>query len=303
MITRRSLTFLVLALALVAPVTAHADKAKPKSSGPKILITMTDGAQNKLISPTVTTTFAPPKGTTAAAACKGKIAANAPLGKKIVKKRKITIYVTKKSSIKNVAGVCTATSVLKLPDAFLGKTLKFTVSFKGNDAVKKFTKSTKFLLAVPPVVVPPTPFVPTSGPWTIRQSPFVSPAQSWAMTIGPGGTVASIKRFSDIDVSCNGAIVTLHGFPSDDAAFDSPFAITTADVTATDHFERTSSSSAASDATTTFSLHFDSAGHATGTFRLTGSLVGPTGALVTTVVYSGCDTGPINIELAPGEFA
>jgi hypothetical protein len=303
MITRRSFTFIALALALATlPAAAHADKAKPKSSVPKVLILLTDGAENKTITPTVQTTFTPPKGTTAATACKGKVTASVPIGKKTVKKKKKTIYKTKKSSLKNVAGICTATSALKISDSFYGKTLKFSVKFPGNDAVKKFTKSSKFTLVSPPPP-PAPPFVPTTGPWTISQVPGAANSQSWTFTMGAGGAVPSIRRLSDLTVACTGGSVTLRASAPEQGAFDTPFAITTSDVTATDHYTDTATGGGTADATSTFTLHFDSAGHATGTFRLAGTLVGPQPALAASVVYAGCDTGPINIDLTPGRSA
>lgn len=293
MITRRSLSLLVLALALLAPATASADKAKPKSSTPKLLITLTDGAMNRTISPKVTTTFAPPKGTTAAKACKGKVTASVPVGTKTVKKKKKPVFVTKQSSLKNVGGVCTTTAALKLSELFLGKTLKFSATFKGNSAVKKFTKSSKFLLVVATPssatpVAPPTPtgFVPTPGPWKIIPTD-AGTGVTWAMTTGANGGVPSIQRFGSLSIKCEGSTPTIDVDLSM-AQFDTPFSIDKTDVTATDEW-----SSGAEHTTTTFKFHFDSVGRATGTFRVVGAVGG----------FQNCDSTTIPIDLTPGEFA
>lgn len=150
----------------MAPAAAQADKAKPKSSVPKIAITLTDGAVNsKTVSPTITTTFAPPTGTSAASACKGKVTVSVQVGTKTVKKKKQPVFVSKKSPLRVAQGICTAVSVLGLPGPYYGKTVKFAVKFPGNDAVKKFSKTSRLLIVVPPKVVPPpTPTVPTPTP-------------------------------------------------------------------------------------------------------------------------------------------
>jgi hypothetical protein len=305
MITRRSLTLLVLALALLAPATAHADKAKPKSSTPKMFITLTDGAMNKTIKPTIKLTFDPPKGTTAATACKGKIKISAPIGKKIVKKKPKTLFAHNVAQITKADGVCTATSTLRIPAAFLGTKLKFTAVFKGNDAVKKFSKSSKFLLVVaqpvtPPVVPPPAAgFVPTLGPWKIRQTPLGS-GLSWSMIVGGDRSVPAIQRFGTVTMTCEGSVATI-GVDQTKAPFDTPFAITTTDVTVTD--EWAGPGSTPEHIRTTFKFQFDSAGHATGSFRMVGALYGLNSAGNAQILYPNCDSGTLPIDLVPGEFS
>lgn len=299
MTSRRTLTFIVLALALIAPAAASADK-KPVRTTPKIYILLTDGATNKTVSPSIQTSFSPPKGTTTAKACKGKVTVSAPIGKKTVKKKKKTIYATKKSALKTRLGVCTATSFLPLPASFYGKTVKFTARFPGNEVVKKFKKSSVFTVVTPPPPpAPAAPFNPTSGPWIVRQTPNIGSGNlSWAMTVGADGTASGLNRFAGISLTCTGGNEV--SLEMNEAPFDSPFKIAKTDVTASDDW--TDPDSSLSTVTSTFVLHFDSAGHATGTFRVTGSVYYATGALVTNTVYTGCDSGPINVELQPGQF-
>ncbi|MBJ7354811.1 MAG: hypothetical protein JHC98_08305 [Thermoleophilaceae bacterium] len=295
MITRRTLTFLVLALALLAPATAHADKAKPKSSVPKLLLTLTDGAVNtKTVSPVIQTTFLPPAGTTAAAACKGKVTVSVPIGKKTVKKKKKTIFVAKKSVVRPAQGICTANTTLSLPGKLFGKTLKFTVRFPGNAAVKRFKRTSKLAVVLPP---PPAPTLdPTKGAWIIKQIPTGPSSQQWKFTVDPDGTVSKVDRLTAMATTCPGAP---SGGPLsvDEAPFDTPFRISAPDVTATDNWTE-----GGQHADSVFRLHFDSPSHATGTFQLTGTLLGPLPMLDAATLYPGCDSGVINIELMPGVF-
>jgi hypothetical protein len=308
MITRRSLTFLVLALALFAPATAQAEtKPKPKSSGPKIFITLTDGGSNtKTVNPTVAVTFTPPKGTTVKTACKGKVTVSVPVGKKTVKvkgkTKKKTIYAKKTASIKSPLGVCTASPVVKVPIALLGKTLKFTATFKGNDAVKKFSKSSKFLLKYPD---PPAPtFVPAPGAWIVQQNlPAFNP-QQWKFTIGADGVVAKIDRITNLSAICDGSKTVFLRTDENDAPFDTPFTIASPSIAASDDWVDPTYMGAEAKTASTFTLQFDSPSHATGTFRLTGKVA----YLIalgadTRIIYNNCDTGLINIELKPGVFA
>lgn len=308
MTTRRSLTLLVLSLSLFAPATAQAEKTpKPKSSGPKIFITLTDGGSNtKTVNPTVSVTFAPPKGTTARAACKGKVTVSVPIGKKSVKvngkKKKKTIYAKKTASIKSPLGVCTASPIVKVPIALYGKTLKFTATFKGNDAVKKFSKSSKFLVKYPDPPAPP--FVPTAGAWIIQQNlPAFNP-QNWKFTIGADGVVARIDRLTNLSAICDGPTTVFLRTDENDAPFDTPFTIASPNITASDDWIDPTYMGAEAKTTSRFTLQFDSPNHATGTFRLTGKVAYLVGlGADSRIVYNNCDTGAINIELKPGFFA
>jgi hypothetical protein len=299
MLTRRSLPLFLLLLALTVP--AAADAAGNARKAPKIFITLTDGAQNgKLINQPITAGFTVPTGVSSAAACKGKIRFSVPIGKKTVKKKKKTIYATKKASLKLVLGSCSATSTLKLPEALLGKTLKFTASFKGNDVIKKSSKSSKHLVALPKPAPPVVPslFDLTKGPWSATQTPVSGSSLQWTFTINSDNTVNLFRRFAPLSVPCPGphANAVLNGGVTEEAAFDTPFKIVANDTTATD----TWSNGDGEQATSTFVIHFDGPTHATGTFKLEGTLRAPSTVLVPADLVVGCSTGEITINLAAG---
>lgn len=299
MITRRTITFLVLALALAVPATALADKAKPKSSVPKLLLTLTDGAVNtKTVSPVIQTTFNPPSGTTAAKACKGKVTVSVPVGKKTVKKKKKTIFVAKSSFVRPAQGICTANTMLALPGKLFGQTLKFTVKFPGNDAVKRFKKSSKLAVVLPPKPPAPPSLDPTKGAWIIQQLPAGPGSQQWKFTVNPDGTVSTIDRLTNLVASCPGAPMGAPLNSALEAPFDTPFKIDAPSEVATDNWTED-----LQHADSVFNLNFDTPSHATGTFRLTGTLYGPMSALAVDTLYTNCDSGVINVELTPGVFS
>jgi hypothetical protein len=300
MITRRLLPLFLLLLALAVP--AAADAAGNTRKVPKIFITLTDGAQNgKLINQPITASFPLPKGVAASAACKGKVAFSVPIGKKLVKKKKKTIYATKKASLKLILGSCSATSTLKLPEALLGKTLKFTAAFKGNDAIKKFSKSSKHLVALPaPAPTPPAvkPLIDlTKGPWTATQTPLSGASLQWTFTINPDNTVNSFYRSVALSVPCpSHGNATLNYLPIEEGAFQTPFKITANDMTATADWTGTGGEHS----TSTFVLHFDSATHATGTFKLDGTLFAPSVIVAPADLVPNCSTGEIPVEFSAG---
>jgi hypothetical protein len=88
----------------------------------------------------------------------------------------------------------------------------------------------------------------------------------------------------------------LNGDVTEEAAFDTPFKIVANDTTATD----TWSNGDGEQATSTFVIHFDSPTHATGTFKLEGTLRAPSTVLVPADLVVGCSTGEITINLAAG---
>jgi hypothetical protein len=275
MTARRTLTFLVLALALLAPAAAYADK-KPVRTTPKIYILLTDGATNKTVSPSIQTSFSPPKGATTAKACKGNVTVSAPIGKKTVKKKKKTIYATKKSALKTRLGVCTATSFLPLPASFYGKTVKFTASFPGNDVVKKFKKSSTFKVVTPPLPQPaPTPpvlpnaltFTLAAGGWQFTS--VATPTLYWTTTMNAFGEFSYLQRKRYIAVSCPGHTARiLSSDPTEEAPFNVPFTPTTIDTTVTANWGVSYSEHVVS----TFKLHFESPTKATGSFKIEGRL-------------------------------
>lgn len=292
---RRALPLFVLALALIAPAQAAA-KARP--AVPKLIIVVTDGDQNTgKVSSTVQATFSPPKGKTAAAACTGKIAFKAPIGKKTVKKRgkKIvkTIYAKKSGPLSAPLGVCTASAALGLPSALVGKTVKFTASFAGNRAVKPFVKSSRLTVPAPAVPVPTIDL--QRGAWTIVSGTGMTQKQ-WAFTVAADGSVSSVQRFSALDVTCAGSMVVSVGASS--APFNTPFQTGPVDIAPSD-----TETASGQNILQQLNIHFDSASHGTGTFRMTGTILGPVPALAATTLYPGCDSGVLPIEVKPGLFA
>jgi hypothetical protein len=268
------------------------------------LILLTDGAQNGgKVSQTIQASFPVPKGLSSSAACKGKIAFSVPIGKKTVKKKKKTIYAKKRSALKLVGANCAATADLALPESLLGKTLKFTAVFKGSDAIKKFSKSSKHLVAVK--LPPPAPahlFDLQKGPWHISKTPFDGTPVQWSFTLNPDNTISSIRRLNDLSVPCPGGHVdsVLSGPPTEEAFFDSPFKVVADDTTAVDTW---TDSEGHETATSTFVLHFDSPTHATGTFKLEGTLYSHLATLNADDLVPGCSTGEITIDVGVGGFA
>jgi hypothetical protein len=149
---------------------------------------------------------------------------------------------------------------------------------------------------------PAPPFSATSGPWTVQQIPVGGGfTQQWKLAIGTDGTVPKIDRLTNLNATCTGGIEVQLRVDGNQAQFDTPFKIASPAVTATD--EWVDPDNALAKTTSTFTLQFDSPGHALGTFRLTGSVFYATGVLDSRTIYTGCDTGLINIELKPGVFA
>lgn len=295
---------LALLISTCVPVATHAEKAPARPKPPKVLITLTDGAQNggKLLVP-VTTSFAPPKGTTTAQACKGKIKLSAPIGKKTVKRKgkkvKVTLLAKKTARIKTVEGRCVATATLSLPVSLTGKKLKFTAKSKGNSAVKAFKKTARLVVSVPPAQPSPPParIDPVKGAWIASGKDAKGAMQQWTFTVLADGSVASIGRGTPLNVSCPG-IPEGFNVALGKPLFDSPFSMTYVDTTASDNDAQDQQN-----IDQVFKFHFDGPSHATGSFQLTGSVRGPMPALDASVVYTGCDSGVIAIEARPGIFA
>jgi hypothetical protein len=214
MIIRRSLTLLVLALALLAPTTASAEN-KPTRSVPKLLITLTDGAMNKgVITPTVNASFALPAGVTASKGCKGKIEFKAQTGTKKVKKHGKTVSVptfVRKNGTVHVpaapAAGCIASAALNLPDTLVGKKVKFTAGFKGNTAFKAATKTKSFAIVVlqgkvdKPAPLPVTPPKIYAGTWTAHLASG-DPLPEWQFVIKSDGAVDGITQSGGYSPTC-----------------------------------------------------------------------------------------------------
>lgn len=268
MILRRSV-LLALFLLVAAPVAAHADKT-PKPKPPKIFITLTDGAMNSTTtSPVVTAGFAPPSGTTAKKACKGKIALSAPIGSKSVtkkgKKVKVPVLAKKTVSLATVDGKCSASGPLKIPVAFIGLTIKITASFAGNAVVKQTKKTVKVTVpkkADPPVITPPAAPLRKIGAWTATRSDG-QPFPVWNFTIASDGSVHGIQQSGSYVATCTGGYEDVAAV---NLALTDTFFVTSDTVQPAFHFVNGSYNNV----TTTFNFNFG-ATTGSGSFHADGS--------------------------------
>lgn len=293
---------LVVCLALIAPAAAQADKT-PKPKTPKIFITLTDGAMNKMkIDTPITATYAVPTGLTAAKACKGKVAFAAPTGKKSVRRKgklvKIVVYAKKSGSIKTVDGKCAATATLSLPQSLLLKTVKFTASGKGNSVVKKFSKTSTLVVKLqrPAAVVPPPNITP--GPWTVTEQGGL---RQWGFTIAADLTVTKrTGRYGDIEVPCPGpwAPRNLTYTPVEEAPFDDPFKIVSSNDTALDNWVNPSNTQ--EHTTMTFKYNFDSPTTGTGSMQVGGTLMPSSTFGAALMPVAGCLSAEIPVRLSYG---
>lgn len=305
--SRRSI-LLLLCFALAVPVAAASAADKPKV--PKILITLTDGAMNrgKIVVP-VTATYAPPRGTTTAKACKGKVAFSAPIGKKTVKKHgkkvRVTVFAKKTASIKTLASKCSATGSLSLPATLIDKTVKFTAGSKGNSAVKKFTKSSKLKVILKSTQPQPIPPDLVDGPWTITENYSGTPPRQWGFTIGADNSLSKrTARYGTINVHCPGHEDRVIQYsPTEEAPFDDVNVISANPFTATDTW--TNPNDTSEHATQTFELNFSSSTAGTGTFQIKGTFRVPPAipAAVITDLVPGCASDVIPVHLEAGAAA
>lgn len=298
MITRRLLPAFALLL-LIVPASASAAKDERTKLKPSIAITPVARVGTN-VSPSFGVVVAAFNQN--AAECKGKVALSAPIGKKTIKKNgkktNVTVFAKKNATIKRIDAACVANGALKLPATLIGKTVKVSYSFKGNKFFKPFAKSKKFVITEP--VIPPAPpsFNATPGNWIIQEQPAGASSQQWKFIVGADGTVAQIQRLTSLDVSCN-AYPNVSIAPGD-SPFDNPFKIATNALTASDTW--TDPTQPLANTNTAFNFSFDSASHATGTFRLTGTVKYQSPAGAALIVYSGCDSGVINFVATPGQF-
>lgn len=294
----------MLALISAGATTASATTRAPGNTKPakvKPVITLTPvAAVPPSVRPLITVSFAPPKGVAAKNACKGKLKISAPTGaKKTIrrkgKKVKVKVIASKRASIKNIGGTCTAAGAPKLPATLIGKTVKFSAEFAGGATVKKFKKSAKLVLSVP--APPPARIDPVKGAWTLQGKDMTGNWVQWTFQVLSDGSVAALNRIAPLRVNCPSSPGS---FPvaTDVAIFDTPFSMTFVDLVAADNFQGDSQN-----IDSTLKLHFDAAGHATGTFQMIGTIRGPNGILAEmTTAYPNCDSGLISVEAAPGSF-
>lgn len=301
MITRRTLVFLILSVALLAPATAQAQKPKPVRNVPKLFLTLTDGAaNNKTVSPTITTSFSPPKGTTAATACKGKVLVKAPTGTKTVKKKKVTVFAKRTASVKNVAGICTSAATLKLPAALKDKTVKFKSVFEGNAAVRGFTKVSKLKVSVTPAPAPTLPAPPPTiypGKWSAQLTiSGPDPDPRWQFEVKPDGSVAGITMTGSYPATCPS------GFTDAVTTFShaNPFSYVGDTATLRFHNVGTGNGGLPYDVTTDFWFILYAAGTGLGTIKATGSFVSTQGGNFATAQCSFGSHELLLTRLAPG---
>lgn len=301
MTVRRLFAPALLAMLLLAPTAQANTLAAPKlpvKVAPKITLTPVARAGN-FVRPQLAVGFALPAGVPQKKACKGKVAVTAVIGKKTVKKhgktKKVPVRATKRSPLKLVATGCMASGAVKLPVALIGKTVKFTALFKGNSAVKKFSKSSRLLVTEPAPQVPEAPRIdPVKGAWTALGKDSKNEWQQWTFTVNPDGSVSSINRLTLLNIACPGYPGSFT-IATSVAPFDTPFSMTYVDTTASDGFQQD-----AQNINQTFKMYFDSPSHATGSFQMTGAIEGPQVIAVTTTVYPGCDSGAIPLQFTAG---
>jgi hypothetical protein len=267
--------FLILSVALLAPAAAQAQGAKPVRNVPKLLLTLTDGAvNNKTVSPTITTTFVPPKGTTAAAACKGAVLVKAPIGKQTVKKKKLTIYAKKSASVKNVAGLCTSAATVKLPVTLKDKDVNFKAVFTGNSAVRGFAKSSKLktsVTAAPAVPTAPAPAI-YAGVWVaqlIIGGP--DPDPRWQFEIKPDGSVSGITMTGIYTVTCQGGYADTFAY----ASHPTPFSFVGSNATTHFHDAVTGFTGTNYDVNTRFTFALYAKRNGFGTIAVSASISSP----------------------------
>jgi hypothetical protein len=169
------LLVVALSLALLAPGAAAAKG--PAKVHPKLQVTAAKVTGGSLRF-TVTVTFAPPAGASAAAACKGKL----KLSEK-VKHGKAPHW---SGTLKAKAGLCAAAIKGRLPAKLFNHKVAFRIAFAGNGKVAAFARAPKLKLAPPhirsggvggegggtgsepssPAVEPEGPSIP-GAPWLI----------------------------------------------------------------------------------------------------------------------------------------
>ncbi len=132
---------LVLAASLTLAPAAGAAAAKgPDKVQPKLQVTAARVTGTSLRF-TVTVTFSPPSGTSAAAACKGKLG----LSEK-VKHGKAPHW---SGRLKAMAGLCVAPVKGRLPAKLFKHRVAFELAFAGNDKVAAFSRSSQLRLSAP----------------------------------------------------------------------------------------------------------------------------------------------------------
>lgn len=141
---RRALFALPALLLVLAPSGASAAGAKVE---PVVTISLVKAAGSSL-RPVITTSFPVPEGVPAAEACSGAVSVKVPIATKMKKvrgkRRPVAVFSTKSASLQNRNPLCTASAAPRVPLKLAGKRLRYTVSFRGNTRVKRFSLDRRF---------------------------------------------------------------------------------------------------------------------------------------------------------------
>jgi hypothetical protein len=282
---RSLLTFSVLALALLAPATASADKKPPVKKDPKTFITLTDGVANGVtVSPTVGVTFPPRPGSTLAKSCKGKIEFKAQIGTQKVKVHGksaiVPTFVRKKAPVAPDAfGGCAASAALALPVTLVGKQVAFTIIFSGNGVFKSKTKTKRFGIgdATPKSSPPADNSNPPVTPPTIHAGTYFvtltngDPFPQWQFEIKSDGAVDAISQSGGYTATCASGY---DNATNNNLALATPFSFVGDTATPSFHFVSGGVGGNTIDVTTNLSLTIDASGSSgTGTFSASGNYI------------------------------
>jgi hypothetical protein len=274
----RCLRIALLALAISLTTCSVVSGAAKKPKAPKVQAAFVDGqVGNGKIPVTVTLSFSPPAGKSAAKFCKGKIALSAKIGSKKKKihgkSRTVPVYVKKSASIKSVDGRCGASAALSIPSSFAGKSVKIKHKFTGNKTFGAWsrTSSHKVVAQAPPDPTPGGGFTLSTGSWHMISNDAGS--WYWTLTVGTANDVTTLRRWNNNNLTCPGHPgvqilgANAGGGPDPEKVkwTSLPFAINSTDVNVASSW-----SSGVESATLSLKLHMVSASYFTGTFRIDG---------------------------------
>jgi hypothetical protein len=140
----------VLALVVAGPAAARG----PAKVHPQLAVTAA-GVHRGTLRFTVTVSFAPPAGTGAATACKGRLKLS-----EVVKSGKPRRWTGK---LGDVAGACAAAIKGRLPTRLFERRVAFRLTFAGNGKIAPFSASRKLKLSAPEAAPPSEAGSPGGG--------------------------------------------------------------------------------------------------------------------------------------------
>jgi hypothetical protein len=279
--TRMLFTFLLLALALAVPASASADAP--------------------LINQTMEVGFAVPKGAKPAKACTGALSINVPVGKKTVKKKRLTVFASKKVTLAYTDGFCSATAIVQVPASLVGQTLKVVTRFKGNSVIKKFKSTSKYVIYAPTLPVPPLPEPPAPPPPPAPEPPQLHSKGYWeativgtgyphfAFVIGDDQKVTTINQFNTTLFTCAASSTSAYynagPYPKSFSVVDDKASMST-----------TTTASGGVTVQSSFNFNFG-AKTGTGTLVQTGSIMAPPAGGGASTLRTGCTTGTLQLTL------